>query len=200
MNNNLKKYLTLIILGLAGGSIYIFPYLKYVFYDPLIQVLHISDTQSGLLLTMYAIGCVILYIPGGILADKMNPKKALMLSLAVATILTGAFAVTILLDLPGSVAYGISLVIWLLIAFASGFVFWTAILKAIRRTGYNVWNLLCCKWYNSSNYCSSKLMGLQCRWWRFQYEVRLLLGSSFNGSIYIIGNNFNSNILRRKVR
>lgn len=52
-----------------------------------------------------------------------------MLSLAVATILTGAFAVTILLDLPGSVAYGISLVIWLLIAFASGFVFWTAILK-----------------------------------------------------------------------
>lgn len=76
MNNNLKKYLTLIILGLAGGSIYIFPYLKYVFYDPLIQVLHISDTQSGLLLTMYAIGCVILYIPGGILADKMNPKKA----------------------------------------------------------------------------------------------------------------------------
>ena len=135
MNNNLKKYLTLIILGLAGGSIYIFPYLKYVFYDPLIQVLHISDTQSGLLLTMYAIGCVILYIPGGILADKMNPKKALMLSLAVATILTGAFAVTILLDLPGSVAYGISLVIWLLIAFASGFVFWTAILKAIRIIG-----------------------------------------------------------------
>lgn len=135
MNNNLKKYLTLIILGLAGGSIYIFPYLKYVFYDPLIQILHISDTQSGLLLTMYAIGCVILYIPGGILADKMNPKKALMLSLAVATILTGAFAVTILLDLPGSVAYGISLVIWLLIAFASGFVFWTAILKAIRIIG-----------------------------------------------------------------
>ena len=84
---------------------------------------------------MYAIGCVILYIPGGILADKMNPKKALMLSLAVATILTGAFAVTILLDLPGSVAYGISLVIWLLIAFASGFVFWTAILKAIRIIG-----------------------------------------------------------------
>ena len=119
MNNNFKKYLTLIILGLAGGSIYIFPYLKYVFYDPLIQVLHISDTQSGLLLTMYAIGCVILYIPGGILADKMNPKKALMLSLAVATILTGAFAVTI----------------WLLIAFASGFVFWTAILKAIRIIG-----------------------------------------------------------------
>jgi nitrate/nitrite transporter NarK len=135
MNSKLKKYLTLIVLGLAGGSIYIFPYLKYVFYDPLIEVLHISDTQSGLLLTMYAIGCVILYIPGGILADKMNPKKALIMSLSVATILTAIFAVVILLELPGSVAYAISLVIWLLMAFASGFVFWTALLKAIRIIG-----------------------------------------------------------------
>ena len=135
MNENIKKYLTLIVLGLAGGSIYIFPYLKYVFYDPIIEVLHISDTQSGLLLTMYAIGCVILYIPGGILADKMNPKKALLMSLSVATVLTAIFVATILMGLPGSAAYGISLVIWLLMAFASGFVFWTALLKAIRIIG-----------------------------------------------------------------
>lgn len=135
MDSKLKKYLTLIVLGLAGGSIYIFPYLKYVFYDPLIQVLHISNAQSGLLLTMYAIGCVILYIPGGILADKMNPKKALILSLSAATILTLVFAGAILLQLDSSVTYGISLVVWLLMAFASGFVFWTAILKAIRLIG-----------------------------------------------------------------
>ena len=135
MESKIKKYLTLIVLGLAGGSIYIFPYLKYVFYDPLIEVLGITDTQSGLLLTMYAIGCVILYIPGGVLADKMNPKKALIFSLVVATILTGVFACMIALGLPAGVSYGISLVIWLLMAFASGFVFWTALLKAIRIIG-----------------------------------------------------------------
>ena len=135
MNQTLKKYLTLIVLGLAGGSIYIFPYLKYVFYDPLIHVLHISNAQSGMLLTMYAIGCVILYIPGGILADKVNPKKALILSLLATSALTIIFAVIIFLGLPGSVSFGISLVIWLLLAFGSGFVFWTALLKAIRIIG-----------------------------------------------------------------
>lgn len=166
MNENIKKYLTLIVLGLAGGSIYIFPYLKYVFYDPIIEVLHISDTQSGLLLTMYAIGCVILYIPGGILADKMNPKKALLMSLSVATVLTAIFAATILMGLPGSAAYGISLVIWLLMAFASGFVFWTALLKAIRIIGteeeqgtmYGIY--YAANGTNSSYNCCSKLMGI----------------------------------------
>ena len=135
MNSTLKKYLTLLVLGLAGGSIYIFPYLKYVFYNPLMDVLHITNAQSGLLLTMYAIGCVILYIPGGILADKVNPKKALILSLLATTALTVIFAVTIFLGLPGNLSFAISLVIWLLVAFGSGFVFWTALLKAIRLIG-----------------------------------------------------------------
>lgn len=135
MESKIKKYLTLIVLGLAGGSIYIFPYLKYVFYDPLIEVLGITDTQSGLLLTVHAIGCVILYIPGGILADKINPKKALIFSLVVASLLTGVFAVVVALGLSTGVAYGISLVIWLLMSFAVGFVFWTALLKAIRIIG-----------------------------------------------------------------
>ena len=53
----------------------------------------------------------------------------------VATILTGVFACMIALGLPAGVSYGISLVIWLLMAFASGFVFWTALLKAIRIIG-----------------------------------------------------------------
>ena len=135
MSKNARKYLTLIILGLAGGSIYIFPYLKYVFYDPLIHVLHISNAQSGLLLTMYAIGCVILYIPGGILADKVNPKKALILSLLGETILTVLFGVLIMANLSPATTYHCALVIWLLLAICSGFVFWTAILKAIRMIG-----------------------------------------------------------------
>lgn len=166
MNENIKKYLTLIVLGLAGGSIYIFPYLKYVFYDPIIEVLHISDTQSGLLLTMYAIGCVILYIPGGILADKMNPKKALLMSLSVATVLTAIFAATILMGLPGSAALwnftGNMVVdgICIRICFLDSIVKGNKNYRYRRRTGNNVWNLLCSKWYYSSYNCCSKLMGI----------------------------------------
>lgn len=57
------------------------PYIKYVFYDAQISTMGITNTQSGLMLTMYTIGNMILYIPGGIIADKVSPKKALVISL-----------------------------------------------------------------------------------------------------------------------
>ncbi len=125
--SKLTKYLTLIILGFAGGSIYAFPYMKYVFYDPMINTLGITNGQAGFLLSMYAIGCMILYIPGGILADKISPKKALIFSLLGTTLLTVLFALTF--------NYKVSMMIWLLLAFSSGFVFWSALLKAIRMIG-----------------------------------------------------------------
>ena len=62
MNSKLRKYLTIIALGLAGGSIYFLPYIKYVFYDAQISTMGITNTQSGLMLTMYTIGNMILYI------------------------------------------------------------------------------------------------------------------------------------------
>lgn len=127
MNNTFKKYLTLIILGLAGGSIYMLPYIKYTFYDPIMNVMGITNAQSGFLLTMYAIGCVILYIPGGILSDKVSPKKAIIISLLGTSILTLIFALTF--------NYTVALAVWLLLAFGSGFVFWSALLKAIRMIG-----------------------------------------------------------------
>ena len=52
MNGKLKKYITVVALGLAGGSIYFLPYIKYVFYDAQIAAMGINNTQSGLLLSM----------------------------------------------------------------------------------------------------------------------------------------------------
>ena len=63
MNSKVRKYLTVITLGLAGGSIYFLPYVKYIFYDAQLAAMHMSNTQSGLLLTMYTVGNMILYIP-----------------------------------------------------------------------------------------------------------------------------------------
>ncbi len=80
MNSKLRKYLTVITLGLAGGSIYFLPYVKYIFYDAQLATMRITNTQSGLMLTMYTVGNMIFYIPGGIIADKVSPKKALIIS------------------------------------------------------------------------------------------------------------------------
>lgn len=78
---NLRKYLTLIALGLSGGVMYIYPYIRYVFQNPLNEALNINDTQAGLLLTIYGIVSLLLYIPGGILADKLRAKRPLLISM-----------------------------------------------------------------------------------------------------------------------
>ena len=127
MNSKLRKYLTVAALGLAGGAIYFLPYVKYVFYDAQIAAMGISNAQSGLLLTMYTIGNVILYIPGGIIADKVSPKKALVISLLATGALCFIYAFTF--------NYYLSLAIWLGLSFSTAFVFWSSLMKAVRIVG-----------------------------------------------------------------
>ena len=106
---NLKKYLTLFALGLAGGVMYIYPYIRYVFQNPLNDTLGINDTQAGLLLTVYGVVSVILYIPGGILADKLRAKKPLLISMGWALVLLIGFAIVLGLHLGDKTPYWIAL-------------------------------------------------------------------------------------------
>ncbi|MFP3090329.1 MFS transporter [Treponema sp. TIM-1] len=126
--SKLMKYLQILALGLAGGSIYLIPYIRYVFYDWQIEAMGITNTQIGLLTTVYTIGNVILYIPGGIIADKFSTKKCILISLISTTILTFIFAFTM-----GS--YVLALVIWFLFAVTTTFLFWDALMKTIRLIG-----------------------------------------------------------------
>lgn len=127
MNAKVKKYLTVMTLGLAGGSIYFLPYIKYIFYDAQIASMGITNTQSGLLLTMYTIGNMILYIPGGIIADKVSPKKALVISLLSTAALVYIYAFTM--------NFQIAMVIWTALSFSTAFVFWSSLMKAVRIIG-----------------------------------------------------------------
>ncbi len=127
MNPKLKKYLTLLVLGLAGGSIYFLPYIKYYFYDAQIAAMGISNTQSGLLLTAYTIGNIILYIPGGFIADKVKPRWAIAISCAATGLLAFLYSATM--------TFTLSLIIWLLFSLTTAFVFWAALMKAVRIIG-----------------------------------------------------------------
>ena len=127
MESKARKYLTSIALGLAGGSIYFIPYVKYVFYDAQLAAMGINNTQSGLLLTMYTIGNMVLYIPGGYLADKVSTKKALIISLVATSVLTWVYAF--------SLNFVVSMIIWLGLSFSTAFVFWSALMKAVRIVG-----------------------------------------------------------------
>ena len=89
---NWKKYAAIVALGFAGGTIYLLPYIRYTFYDAQIAAQGISNTQSSLMLTVYTIINMIMYIPGGILADKFKPKKAITISLIATGLLSFLYA------------------------------------------------------------------------------------------------------------
>lgn len=128
MNSKIKKYLTIISLGLAGGSVYLLPYIKYILYDAHLASMNITNTQSGYLMTMYTIGNIILYIPGGVLADKIPARKALFYSCLSTSALAFIYAFTL-------ENFMISMLIWLGLSIGTGFVFWSALLKTVRMIG-----------------------------------------------------------------
>ena len=81
LNLSAGTFLAIISFSIAGSVIYELPYIKYVYYDKFVEAFGMTNAQAGFLLSAYAIGCLILYIPGGILADKFSTKRMLVLSL-----------------------------------------------------------------------------------------------------------------------
>lgn len=122
-----KTVLAVIALSIAGSAIYQLPYIKDTFYDPFLQVFDMSNRQAGFLLTVYAIGCMITYIPGGIIADRFRPKKLLLLSLFGTSLLA--------IILAFSMNYRTAVIIWFLLALSTTFLFWATIMKALRILG-----------------------------------------------------------------
>lgn len=128
MNSKIRKYLTIVALGMAGGSIYFLPYIKFVFYDAQIASMGITNVQSGLLMTVYTVVNMILYIPGGILADKLSAKKSLIVSLVATSLLAYIYAFTMK-------NFVVSMIVYLGLSLSTAFVFWSSLMKAVRIVG-----------------------------------------------------------------
>ena len=124
---SLKTFLAIISFSIAGSVIYELPYIKYIYYDKLLPAFDMTNAQAGFLLSAYAIGCLILYIPGGIMADKFSTKKMLVLSLFGTGILGFIMAF--------SMNYITALIVFFLFAVTTSFVFWTALNKGLRLLG-----------------------------------------------------------------
>lgn len=123
-----KNILTLIVLGMCGGTIYLLPYLKYFFYNQMADATGLSGQQLGFLVTMYAVINLFVLLPGGILADRLSSKKCIFFSLLGTSALTVLYAFTYK-------SYAMSLVIWGALSFSTIFVAWSAIMKTVRGVG-----------------------------------------------------------------
>lgn len=125
--SKIKVLLLIFLSGAGSGAIYAPVYLKNVFYEPLLLGLNISNAQLGLLSGVYGIMATLLYIPCGMIADKLRLR----------TMAAGGFISTALVTfwyamLP---SYSVLIVIFVVYAVTTILVFWGFHFKVLRFCG-----------------------------------------------------------------
>lgn len=114
-------------LVLAGEAIYTLPYLRQAYHHTMLEAMGLTNTELGVLNSMFGLLALVCYFPGGWLADKVSPRKLLVFSL-VATGL-GGFVFASFPPYPVLLAvhafWGISTIL----------TFWAALIKATRGWG-----------------------------------------------------------------
>ncbi len=122
--NTFRRWLVMTCLCLSGGIIYLLPFLREVYYIPLQKALHLSNTQLGVLMSVFGVTALLTYFPGGWLADRYSPRKLMTLSLALSG-LAGLY----LASFP---SYEIAIFIHAFWGVTTSLTFWSSMIKATR--------------------------------------------------------------------
>lgn len=165
--NKLKLYATLFALGIAGGAIFLIPYIKFVFYDLQITVTGMTNAQSALLLTVYAVTSMIAGVPCGLICDKLDAKKGLIFSLLATTAVTVFYAFT-------NTSYIIALLIWILLSILTMCIYWPIFSKTLNiignKTGSAGRSGMAFGWYYTFNGIGAAIMQAICLWVSNRFE------------------------------
>lgn len=121
------RVIRLFIIAIAGSVIFEVPYLRFLYYDTLLEAVGLTNTQFGNTMSVFGIVSMFVYFPGGLIADRFSTKKLLTFSL---------------LGVGGTgfwfsfyPRYEIQLIIYALWAIFISFTFWSAMNKSIRCSG-----------------------------------------------------------------
>ena len=76
-----KRSIVLVILSFIAGMVYLTPFLRFTFYDQMLEALSITDVQLGVIGGVYGTFNVLSYIPSGMLAERFNTKLLLIVSM-----------------------------------------------------------------------------------------------------------------------
>ena len=125
--SNLKKWLMLALLCAAASTIYIFPFLRYSYYEPLRLALDLTHSEFGIVQGVNGLTSTLGYLPGGWLADRYSSRKLLCFAL-IATGLSGFYFSTFPSFTGAVVLFGFWGVSTLVI-------FWAPLIKATRDLG-----------------------------------------------------------------
>jgi nitrate/nitrite transporter NarK len=122
--SKMRRWLIMACLCLSGGIIFMIPFLREVYYIPLQKALGISNTQLGVLMSVFGAASLITYFPGGWLADRFSARKLITLSMLVS-----GFSGLYFASFP---SYPISVVLHGFWGVTCSLVFWSAMIKATR--------------------------------------------------------------------
>ncbi len=122
------KITSMFALIIAGEAIFLLPFILMRVFKPVIrEAFVISDAQIGEAQALYGITAVISYFFGGFIADKLEARKLLSISLILTAI--GGFWMTMI---PSIFTLKILYAFW---GVSTIFLFWAALIKATRQWG-----------------------------------------------------------------
>ena len=122
-----KVWIAILLLCLTGATIYYMPYLRWMYYDTLLEASGLNNTQFGFTMSVLGITSMIFYPFGGVLADRCKANILLCISM-VGTGLLGFWYATF----PGYIAQIIIFGGWGVLCTLT---FWSAMMKATRQLG-----------------------------------------------------------------
>ena len=122
--DRLQRWFVMAILCFSGGIIFMLPFLREVYYIPMQEAFGYSNTQMGVLISVFGTVSLLTYFPGGWIADRFSPRKLIASSL-LATGLAGLYFSTY----P---SYTINIIIHGFWGLCVSLVFWGAMIKATR--------------------------------------------------------------------
>ena len=121
---DIRRWLVMACLCLSGGAIFLLPFLREVYYIPLQRALDLTNTQLGVLMSVFGAVSLLTYFPGGWLADRVSSRKLISSSM-LATGLAGFYFATF----P---SYPLSIAVHGFWGVTCSLTFWGALIKATR--------------------------------------------------------------------
>lgn len=118
------RWVTMAALCMSGAIIFLLPFLREIYAVPLREALDITNTEMGVLMSVFGTMSMLTYFPGGWLADKFSPRILMSTALSV-TGLVGFYYSTF----P---SYFMCLLIHAFWGASISLVFWSAMIKATR--------------------------------------------------------------------
>lgn len=127
-SQNIRRSLILLSLIAAGETIFFLPFvLARVFRPTLLEVFDITNLQLGMAFSLYGIVAMIVYLPGGPIADIFSPRK--LITVALITTASGGLILT---TIPSLSSLKLLYAYW---GFTTIALFWAALMRATREWG-----------------------------------------------------------------